>query len=186
MKHSGIIVTGVILSFLLYGFITYKGLVSAGQDIAGRTAVIEAQLQHRAELVSGLVTAAGRFTGHEDPALGQADRAGRKAAAASGLAGRAEADEELTAALKNLSALAGRIPQLSSDSAWNGLMNELSGTEQLIAAAVKERNEIVRIYNTALLTFPGNLMAGPAGFAPAEFFRAAPGTEKALSPGVRP
>ena len=58
-------------------------------------------------------------------------------------------------------------------------MDELSGTENRIAVERMRYNEAVREYNVSVRTFPGNVIAGWAGYKVAtEYFKA---DEKAKS-----
>ena len=59
------------------------------------------------------------------------------------------------------------------------LMDELSGTENRIATERKRYNDMVREYNTAILTFPSNIIANMFGFKEREYFQATPGAEVA-------
>ena len=52
------------------------------------------------------------------------------------------------------------------------LQEQLTSTENRIAFARQCYNDFVREYNTALATFPRNLIAGLMGFSPASLFEA--------------
>ena len=44
------------------------------------------------------------------------------------------------------------------------------GTENVIGQGRQHYNSLVASYNTAILSFPNNLLAGPFGFHPQPFF----------------
>ena len=56
---------------------------------------------------------------------------------------------------------------------------QLEGTENRINVSRKRFNEAVQDYNTAIVGFPGNLIASIGGFKEKGFFKAAEGADKA-------
>jgi LemA protein len=50
-------------------------------------------------------------------------------------------------------------------------MDELAGTENRISVERRRYNEIVLDYNTAIKTFPRNMLAGMFGFKAHEYFK---------------
>jgi hypothetical protein len=62
-------------------------------------------------------------------------------------------------------------PQLRAVESFKALQDELSDTENKIAAARRYYNTTVRRYNTALQSVPTNVIAGATGFTRREFYR---------------
>jgi LemA protein len=60
---------------------------------------------------------------------------------------------------------------LKADQTMSQLMEELSSTENKIAFARQAYNDSVMTYNTAVESFPDNLIAGPFSFRQAELWR---------------
>ncbi len=58
------------------------------------------------------------------------------------------------------------------------LQEQLTTTENQISFARQHYNATVLDYNTALVTIPSNLIAGPLGFTKSEFFDAEPAAEQ--------
>ena len=73
-------------------------------------------------------------------------------------------------ALGRLFAVAEAYPQLRASENFQALQEELSDTEDKIAAARRYYNNVVQRYNTSQQTFPTTLIAGALGFRPREFF----------------
>ena len=73
-------------------------------------------------------------------------------------------------ALGRLFAVAEAYPELRASENFRALQEELSDTEDKIAAARRYYNNVVQRYNTSQQTFPTNRMAGALGFRPREFF----------------
>ena len=76
----------------------------------------------------------------------------------------------LTGALRQLFALSEAYPDLKANQSFLQLQAELGSTENTIARERQTYNDEVRGYNTAVMSFPANLIAGPMGFAPQPFF----------------
>jgi LemA protein len=102
-------------------------------------------------------------------------RNGAVAAAAAGPAGRAEAENMLTATLGRLFALAEAYPNLKANQNFLGLQNELAGTEDKIAYARQFYNSAVQTYNTSTQSIPTNIIAGVGGFRRRDLFETAGG-----------
>jgi LemA protein len=80
------------------------------------------------------------------------------------------AEQQMRGALGRLFAVAEAYPQLRASENFQQLQEELSDTEDKIAAARRYYNNVVRRFNTAQQTLPTSLLAGPLGFRPREFF----------------
>jgi LemA protein len=74
-------------------------------------------------------------------------------------------------------------PELQASAGFLDLQTQLSETEDRISDSRRYYNAVVRDLNTAVQTFPSNLLAGPMGFQEREFFEAAE-AERA-TPAVR-
>jgi LemA protein len=82
----------------------------------------------------------------------------------------AGAERQMRGALGRLFAVAEAYPELRASENFRALQEELSDTEDKIAAARRYYNNVVQRCNTSQQTFPTNLMAGALGFRPREFF----------------
>jgi LemA protein len=91
----------------------------------------------------------------------------------------AAAEGNLQGALKSLFAVAEAYPELRANENFLGLQRELSGLEDAIQNARRYYNAIVRDLNTAIESFPGNLLAGPFGFTKREYFELDSAAERA-------
>ena len=120
-----------------------------GEAIKAQWAQVENQLQRRNDLIPNLVETVKGYATHEEGVFKEiADSRSRLLAAKS-------PDETISAANQQSSAL-GRLlvvvenyPNLKANEQFNGLMDELSGTENRIAVERMRYNERVQEYNTA-------------------------------------
>jgi LemA protein len=81
------------------------------------------------------------------------------------------AESALTGALGKMFALAEAYPDLKANQSVQQLMEELSSTENKIGFARQYYNDTATALNTAVQSFPGNLIAGQFGFQNAELWR---------------
>ncbi len=100
---------------------------------------------------------------------------------AGNVADQMQAENMLTGALKSLFAIAEAYPDLKANTNFLELQRELSDTENKIQAARRFYNGNVRDFNTALETFPSNVVAGMFIFKKKEFFDL-PDTDAAQNP----
>jgi LemA protein len=89
---------------------------------------------------------------------------------ASGVADRAKAENALTQGLGRLFAVAEAYPQLKANENFLALQEELTATESKVAYARQFYNDLVMKLNTAIQSFPSNLVARLGKFPPREFF----------------
>ncbi|MEK7511751.1 MAG: LemA family protein, partial [Patescibacteria group bacterium] len=93
-------------------------------------------------------------------------------AESSGVAGREQAENALSGALKSLFAVAENYPQLKASENFQKLQDALSAIENDIQSARKYYNATVRELNNAIQVFPASIVAGAFGFKQTEFFGA--------------
>ena len=86
----------------------------------------------------------------------------------------------MSGALGRLLAVSENYPDLKSNANFLALQSQLEGTENRIAVARRDYIEAVRVYNTALRTFPTLIWAKTlfAGNKPMAVFTASEGSDK--------
>ena len=87
---------------------------------------------------------------------------------------KADANNQLSQALKSIFAVAENYPDLKASQNFQMLQQELESTEDKIAFVRTSYNDYVLDYNNAIQTFPGNVFAGTFNFAKQDFFQAPP------------
>src|SRR5207237_3266805 len=93
-----------------------------------------------------------------------------KALAATGPADAARKEDQLSAAVGRLFALAENYPNLKSNDNVKMLQEELASTENKVGFARQFYNDIATKFNTAQQVFPTGLFASMFGFKAAELF----------------
>jgi len=132
---------------------------------------IDVQLKRRYDLIPNLVETVKGYASHEQKTLDTVIQARSKAMGAQTVAEHAQAENMLSGALKSLFALSEAYPQLRAVESFTKLQDELSDTENKIQAARRFYNTNVMELNTAVESFPTNLIANKFGFQKAEFFQ---------------
>lgn len=154
---------------------TYNRLVRLRNQVDASWAQIDVQLKRRYDLIPNLVESVRGYAAHERGTLDAvvAARGNAMNAVQAGVAGRAEAEGALTAALGRLFAVAEAYPDLKANQNFAALQAELATTEDKIAYARQFFNSAVQTYNNAVQTLPTNLVAAVAGFRSRDFYQVA-------------
>ena len=165
----------VILAATIVG--TYNSLISQREAVKASFQNIDTQLQRRADLIPNLVATVKGFAAQEKSVIDSVTSARAKLAGAQTVGEKATADGELSSALSRLLVVVENYPELKSDANFRQLADELAGTENRIAVARLDYNNLVKSYNTRINVFPGVLIARLFGFTAAEYFEASETSE---------
>lgn len=189
-----ILFTVVLISFAASGC-GYNTLTTKRENVKGKWANTEAQLQRRADLINNLVQAAVMAGIQEQEVFGRiADARSRLLNATSqppqGEGGdrSPEQKQQIIDAANSLGGTIGRLlvlqeayPQLRSNENFLKLQDEIAGTENRIATARNDYNTAVQDYNTTRSRFPTVISAKLFGFAEEPYFKAEEGARQAPS-----
>src|SRR5580765_3896129 len=164
------IVLLVVAAVIVGIIVVYNGLARLRVQADNAWADIDVQLKRRHDLVPNLVETVKGYAGHERGTLEAVVQARNQAVSATGPAAKAEAEGELTRALRQVFALAESYPQLRAAESFAQLQASLGQIEDAIQNARRYYNAVVRDLNTRVAQFPSNFVASAFGFAPREFF----------------
>lgn len=163
-----LLVAGVLL--VLWGIGLYNNFVRFIQRSEEAWADIEVQLKRRYDLIPNLIETVKGYVTHERETLERVTEARTMAMKGGTLEERAAEENMLTGALKSLFAVSEAYPDLKANQNFLELQRELSDTENKIQAARRFYNANVRDLNTAVDTFPSNLIAGMFKFVKKQYF----------------
>jgi LemA protein len=167
-----IIILVVVALIGLYVVFSYNGLVSLRNRIENAWAQIDVQLKRRYDLIPNLVETVKGYAAHERQTLDAVIEARNAGMNAAGPHEQAEAENQITGALKSLFALSEAYPDLKANQNFAQLQEELTGTEGRIAYARQFYNDTVYRYNTKIQSFPSNMLANAFRFSEREYFEA--------------
>jgi LemA protein len=170
-----LLVFGALLAFVV---LTYNTLVRLRVQSENAWADIDVQLKRRYDLIPNLVGTVKGYAGHEKQTLEAVVNARSRAMSVQGPAEKAQAEGMLTAALRQLFALAEAYPQLRAVESFTQLQNQLTQIEEAIQNARRYYNAVVRDLNTRIAQFPSNLIANLFSFTPREFFELTETTQR--------
>ncbi|MDP3957756.1 MAG: LemA family protein [bacterium] len=168
----------VIGLFVVYIIIIFNGLVQLRNRVSEAWSDIDVQLKRRYDLIPNLINTVKGYAAHETGVFEKVTAARSAAMQAGTPAGKAEAENMLSGALKSLFAVSEAYPDLKANQNFLELQRELSDTENKIQAARRFYNGNVLDLNNKIDMFPSNIIAGMFAFAKREFFEVADG-EKA-------
>jgi LemA protein len=169
----------ILAAIILYVILAYNSLTRLRLLANAAWADIDVQLKRRHDLVPRLVETVKGHTGYERGTLEAVVAARNRATSASGPAASGSAEGELSGAVRQVFAIAEAYPDLKSGESFLALQRSLSEIEDHIQNARRYYNAVVRDLNTKIGQFPSNLLAGPLGFTPREFFGLADSAEAA-------
>ncbi len=162
-----LIVLGVLVLWFVF---TYNRFISRRNRAEEAWADIETQLKRRYDLIPNLVNTIKGYAAHESKVFDAVTNARSQAMQAGDVAGQIKAEGALSGALKSLFAVAEAYPDLKANQNFLELQRELADTENKIQASRRFYNSNVRDFNTALETFPSNVVAGMFTFKKKAFF----------------
>lgn len=134
---------------------------------------IEVQLQRRADLIPNMIEVVKGQAKQELEVFTQVARA--RSGLVDAIQKRdtkemAEANDQLTTAMRGLMVQVEAYPQIKSDQAFLRAQDELAGTENRIAVARTDFNGAVERYNAYIRKFPQVITAKVTGAKPKEYF----------------
>ena len=168
-----------ILALLVLWFVfTYNNLIRRRNRAKEAWSDIDVQLKRRYDLIPNLVEAVKGYLSHEKNVLEKVTAARTLAMGAKSMSDHVKSENMLEGALKSLFAVSENYPALRATENFQKLQDELSDTENKIQAARRFYNSNSMDLNTAIETFPNNLVAGAFRFKKAEFFEIKDEVEK--------
>ena len=166
------IILAVVVLLLLFLVLSYNKLVKLRNRIANAWAQIDVQLRRRYDLIPNLVETVKGYAKHEKETFEAVTQARANAINAQGPVAQAEAENQISGALKSLFAVSEAYPDLKANQNFLSLQEELSSTEGRISYARQFYNDAVLRLNTKIQSFPSNILAGMFGFKEHEYFEA--------------
>ena len=188
MSKVTLIIVAVALLFGFYGCSTYNGLVGKDEVVKGKWAAVQTQYQRRGDLIPNLVNTVQGAANFEKSTLTAVIEARSKASSIQLTADQLTpeniqkfqaAQSQLSGSLSRLLAVAESYPALKANENFRDLQAQLEGTENRIAVARNDFNEVVQGYNQSVRTFPASIFAGILGFAQKGYFEASQASQSA-------
>ena len=162
----------ILLIALFVGLIVlYNRLIRSRNRVDTAWSDIDVQLQRRYDLIPNLVKAVDQYAGYERATLEAVTELRSEAMHRTDVEARGEAEEQLSAGVQRLIAVAENYPDLKANENFLNLQKELVETEDYLQFARRYYNGSVRDYNTMTETVPSNFVASVFGFKLRSFFQ---------------
>jgi LemA protein len=167
----GLIFLALIIILVFWAIGLYNGLVRLRNQVRNAWSQIDVQLKRRHDLIPNLVEVVKDYMSYEQETLTKVIEARGKALAAQGVAAKADAENQLTGALKSLFAVFENYPQLKANENVAKLQEELTSTENKIAFARQYYNDSVMRLNNQTEVFPSSIIANTFNFQREQFYQ---------------
>lgn len=184
-KYIPWIIVGLLV---LWVIAKYNGIAGKDQNVKKSWGNVESDYQRRMDLIPNLVNTVKGYANFEKETLTKVIEARASATQVKidptnltpeKLAEFQQAQGGLSQALGRLMVVAEQYPDLKANQNFLDLQSQLEGTENRINVSRQRFNDAVGDYNTAIVGFPGNLVAMIGGFKEKGFFQAQAGADKA-------
>ena len=169
------IVIGVVVLLAIATVISYNRFVRQRNVVQESWRQIDVELNRRHDLIPNLVETVRGYAAHERgtfEAVTEARANAQRALQSPGAGPEAQGQAEgvLGAALGRLFAVAEAYPQLQANQQFLALQQQLTETEDRIAAGRRFYNANVRALNTRVEAFPSSIIASAFNFEKAQYF----------------
>ena len=172
MSYVVIFVLVLILFSLISWFLTvYNGLIQVKENIKKSWANIDVLLMQRSDEIPKLVKVLKSFVKHEKKMFDSIMEARSFYLSASSVSEKADADNEMSSALKSIFALSEAYPELRSNDNFLKLQERISGLENDIADRRELYNESVNNYNIRIQSLPDAFIANSMNLVSEEMFK---------------
>ena len=156
----------IVVLIVLWVILAYNGLVRKKFKVENSWSQIDIQLQRRFDLIPNLVNTVKGYMQYEEDVLTKVTELRTAWAGAKTNGEKIELDNELSGALKTIMAVSENYPDLKASEQFTQLQEERRNTENKISYSRQFYNDSATIYNTALMTFPTNIIGNMFGFKP--------------------
>jgi LemA protein len=174
--HPGEILWTVVIGFLLVGSVgyflsIYNSLVEIKNNIGRSWANIDVLLKQRHDELPKLVKVCEAYMQHERAVFDKLSEARGALAQARSIGQRAQAENQITAALGGFFAVAENYPDLKANTSFTSLQQRISELENQIADRREFYNDTVTIFNTRIQQIPDSWVASGMNLQAAELFK---------------
>ena len=167
---AGIVGCGFVLLLGVWVVITYNGFIRMRNMTKEAWSGIDVQLKRRHDLVGNLVNAVKGYMAHEKDVLEKVTELRARAGNAQTVAEAGQLEGNLSQVLGRLFAVMENYPELKANENVMHLQEQLALLEDELQMSRRYYNANVRDLNTAIESFPSNLIASSFHFSMAEFF----------------
>ena len=165
------IISLVIIGLVSWFFTIYNGLIHVKENIKKSWANIDVLLMQRSDEIPKLIKVLKSFAKHEKKMFDNVMVARKSYLGANSITEKADADNQISDALKSVFALSEAYPELRSNENFLNIQDRISGLENEIADRRELYNESVNNYNIRIQSLPDVVIANAMGLDQEEMFQ---------------
>tara|TARA_B100000003_G_scaffold88137_1_gene79105 strand:- start:184 stop:774 length:591 start_codon:yes stop_codon:yes gene_type:complete len=165
------IVSLVIIGLVSWFFTIYNGLIHVRENIKKAWANIDVLLMQRSDEIPKLIKVLKSFAKHEKTMFDNVMLARKSYLGANSITEKADADNQISDALKSVFALSEAYPELRSNESFLNLQDRISRLENEISDRRELYNESVNNYNIRIQSLPDVAIANAMGLDQEEMFQ---------------
>lgn len=164
------VIIGIIVIIALWAVSKYNFFISTGEQITAQWAQVENQYQRRFDLIPNIVNTVKGVAKQEKDVFGAIAEARAHYAGATTSDQKAQAASQVESALGRLLVITENYPVLQSSQAYRDLIVTLEGTENRISVERQKYNDLVRVFDTKVKSFPSSILAKMFGVTERAYF----------------
>lgn len=159
-----LIILFIVILLIIIVISKYNTLVRLRNNRENAFADIDVQLKQRHDLIPQLVSTVKGYAAHEKETFDRVVNARNGAMNAKSIDEKIETENQLTAALSGLKITLEAYPELKANTNFMQLQEEISDIENKLSSVRRFFNSATKELNTAVQSFPSNIIAGMFGF----------------------
>jgi LemA protein len=181
-KHIGLWITlGIIVLVVLIlvsWFIgSYNSFIGLSQTVDSKWSQVENQYQLQADKIPNLVSTVSSQVGVETKFVKDVIAERTAYVGAQSQLQKDTAGQQMNAGITAfVNAVSENYPTLQASEGYTALRDELVGSQNRIGVARMDYINSIQAYNTAIMRFPGNVLAGLFGFEQKQYYVSQSGT----------
>jgi LemA protein len=179
MKRSGIIILVVAGLLVLWGISVRNGLATAQTGINGKWGEVETQFQRKMKLYENVIATIKGSAKNEDTTLIKIVQLRSKIPTLdpNNPQSLSEANRQFDQMRSAINISVEAYPTIQTTQAFRDFQAQVEGTENRVAVAIRDWNQAITEYNTKLVKFPANLVAGLFGYTAKTNYKADDGAK---------
>lgn len=166
------IIIAIVVIIIIYALSLYNSFVKLNNKVKEAFSTMDVYLKKRWDLIPNIVETVKGYAEHEKSTLEEIVNLRNSVYDKMSDGEKIKANENLSAGISKIMALAEAYPDLKANENFKDLSNQLAKVEEDIANSRKYYNGVVREYNNKVEMFPSNLFAGLFGYKTKEMFEA--------------
>ena len=167
MKRSGIIILVVVGILALWAISVRNGLATSETGINGKWGEVETQFQRKMKLYENVIATIKGSAKNEDTTLIKITQMRSKIPTnidQNNPQALADANRQLDQMKSAINISVEAYPTLQAQQGFRDFQAQIEGTENRVTVARRDWNQAITDYNTKLVRFPNNILAGLFGY----------------------